>query len=265
MPADAELRLLRDLQVAINKNTDVLNKLPTPDEHRLISLGHREGSVRSLFDQMIQKATRGKIKLNPPPNDNLPDTATDQDIDNQELDAGLLGQQADDDSVTQGVKLTGDRMARVDQRLAANKDPGQVTQDIEKRIVVGITDMIKLAQQQQQQQGGGPPKPGDGSGPPKPGDQPGPQVAGGSGNKPGPHQEGGTQAAANSSMSDGGPPQVDPTGLVQNDPNKWGVIPPRNRAALQETSGEKPIGRYSDQVDEYYKTLSQQASKEANH
>jgi hypothetical protein len=262
MPSDAELRLLKDLQLQINKNTVKLSKLPTPDNQRLTSLGNREGDIRGLFDKMVQAATKGKLKLNPPPADDLSRDASDDDITDQEVQQDLLGDKSDSDSVVQSILTTGDRMARVNSRLAKNNDPGEVTQNIEKRITVGLDAMIKLAQQQQKQSGSGSPKPGEENGPPQPGDANGGQQT--ASNSPGQHKDShspSAQGAQNDSLSQGGAPELGEH-AVQDDSQMWGKLTPREQKARMETAADKVIERYKDQVDEYSKTLAQQESKQ---
>jgi hypothetical protein len=262
MPTDAELRLLKDLQLGINKNTMILDKMADKDNQRITALGTREGDIRGLFDKMVQGATKGKLKLNPPPADDLSRDASDDDITDQEVQQDLLGDKSDSDSVAQSILTTGDRMARVNSRLAKQNDPGEVTQNIEKRIVVGLDAMIKLAQQQQQQSGSGSGKPGEEGGPPQPGDANGGQqkVASGSG----PHQDShnpSAEGAQTDSLNPGGAPEQG-SHNVQDDAREWGSLTPRQQRERMETSTDKVIGRYKDQVDEYSKTLAQQESKQ---
>ncbi len=121
------------------------------------------------------------MKLGPEPDnrDQLPEEAKKEDIEDQELEKGLLNDTLTSDEVENSIKLAGDRMARSRQRLALNNDPGQVTQEIQKRIVTDLDKMIDLAQQQQasSQSKPGSGKPGDKPGPPKQGQ--GPQQASG--------------------------------------------------------------------------------------
>ncbi len=186
MPTEAELRLQKALQLAVNKNTVNLDKLNPKDDHKLLALGGRQGELRDVFSQLVQKASGTKLGPEPDNRDQLPEEARKEDVEDQELEKGLLNDTLTSDEVENSIKLAGDRMGRSRQRLVGN-DPGKVTQEIQRRIVLDLDKMIDLAQQQQasSQSKPGSGKPGQKPGPPKPAQ--GPQEASG---KPNPgHQE----------------------------------------------------------------------------
>ena len=127
MPTDVELRLLRDLQVAINNSTVKIAAEKDKDAHKLLALGGRQGEIRGVLDQLLQKSSQGKVKLDKEPDnkDQLPEEADKDQIEDQEFLKNLLDDNVGEDDVTKKIKLTGDRMARSRQRLAINDDPGR--------------------------------------------------------------------------------------------------------------------------------------------
>ncbi|HWE93478.1 MAG TPA: DUF4175 family protein [Tepidisphaeraceae bacterium] len=262
LPAEAELRLLKKNQTAVRTGTEEADKVAQKDKEQLLALGTRQGELRDLFDKLIQKATEGQNKLGPEPdpNEQLPEEANKEDIENQEIEQGLLNDKVTDDMAEKGLKLTGDRMARSRVRLAVKDDPGKVTQEIQKRIEIDIDELIKMAQQQQANSKPKPgSKPGQKNGPPQP--QPGPgqqQLAQGkSGQKPNP----GATPADKSSLAQAGDPNVDPNGNVKVKVEEWGSVTARERQAVQEGAHETVIGKYKGLVDDYYRSLAEQATK----
>ena len=210
---------------------------------------------------MIQKATDHQQKLGPPPDpkDQLPEETANakEDLDNKEMQDDLLNDKVSDKTVDTGERLTGDRMARSAQRLAGN-DPGAITQEIQKRIIIDIDSLIKMAQQQQSQSKPGKGKPGDQPGPPKPGEGQGQQqVAQGKG-KP---QTGGQQAAQDSSLNQANNLDPDLNAKIKETLDEWGRLTQRNRQAVQEGANEEVIGKYQKLIEDYYRSLAEQASK----
>ena len=134
-----------------------------------------------------------------------------------------------------------------------------MTQEIQRRIVIDIDALIKQAQQHQSQSqskpGSG--KPGDKTGPPKPGEGQGPQQAGKNPAKP---NQGGTEAARESALANGGEPNVDPNGNVKEAMKEWGGLTARDRQAVQEGASEQVIKKYQRLVEDYYRSLGEQSS-----
>jgi hypothetical protein len=272
MPTDIELRLLKDLQTAVNRNTKVVDgevqknkgKKDEKDGQKLLALGTRQGELRGLLDNLLKQASEGKITLGkePDPKDQLPEEADKNAIEDQEFIKDLVDNNLQADTVEKSIKLTGDRMARSRQRLALTNDPGEVTQEIQKRIVDGMDDLIKLAQQQQQQ-AQAQPKPGDKPGEkgqkPQPGQNQGPQEAG----KPqdGPHQEAGTTAAQASTLTPGSDPQTDTSRDLQSKLDEWGHITPRARDAVMEGRNEKSLSKYDQFIKDYYREVAKKAAE----
>jgi hypothetical protein len=263
MPGEAELRLLKALQQAVNNSTVKIDAVPDKDKQTLLSLGGRQGELRDLLDKMIQKATGNKVKLGPEPDnkDQLPEEAKKEDVEDQEFEKQLLQDKLTDDQTTNSVKLTGDRMARSRQRLALNNDPGKITQEIQKRIQVDLDNLIKLAQAQQSQSkpGQGQPKPGD-KPKPQPGQpQPGPQQVAKAGKE---HQEQGQQPAQESTLAQGGAPQVDLSQDIKEKMQEWGRLHPRDRDAVLEGATEKVNPKYQKLVEDYFKSLSEKGAQQ---
>jgi hypothetical protein len=262
MPSEAELRLLKALQQAVNNSTVKLNAEKEKDKPKLLALGGRQGELRDLLDKMMQKASNGKVKLGPEPDnkDQLPEEAKKDDVEDQEFVKQLLEDKLTDDQTSNSIKLTGDRMARSRQRLALNDDPGQVTQEIQKRIQIDLDNLIKLAQQQQAQMkpGQGQPQPGDKPKQPKPGEQPGPQQVAQKGKQ---HQENGKNPAQDSTLAQGGAPDVDLSQDIKEQMKQWGALHPRDREAVLEGASEKVNPKYQKLVEDYFKSLSEKAAQ----
>jgi hypothetical protein len=261
MPSGVELRLLRDLQQAVNKSTTKINAEEKKDAQKLLSLGGRQGEIRSLLDQLLQKATNKEVKLGPEPDnkDQLPEEASKDAVDDQELIKGLLDDNLQEDTVNKSMKLTGDRMARSRQRLALNNDPGKVTQEIQKRIVMDMDEMIKLAQKQQMQmQQQRQRQPGDKPGQPQPGQGEGQQQAGQQGQQ---NNKGGLNPAQDSTLTQGNDPQVDVSRDLKEKMAEWGGISKRDRQAVMEGANEKVFRKYEKFIDDYYREVAKKASE----
>ncbi|MFI5379891.1 MAG: hypothetical protein ACHRHE_11380 [Tepidisphaerales bacterium] len=256
LPSEAELRLEKELQMAVNKDTKVQNGLKNPDKAKLVRLGGRQGELRGLLDQLLQKASDGAVKLDPEPDpkDRLPEEADTAKIENQELDDWLKGAKSGDDQLTDDIKQAGQRMGRSRQRLALDHDPGKTTQLIQDRVLDNLDHLIQLAQAQQAQS--------------KPGSKPGQQK------KPGDQQNMGQQQTGQSQPNNSSnPAQQEAMGGSQNnntDPNKdiregaseWGSLTPRERQAIIEGTHEKSIGKYEKITRDYYEALGKKATQQ---
>lgn len=273
MPTEAELRLLKQFQEAVNKSTVAIDAAGKKDAQETLALGGRQGELRNLLDALIKQATEGKVDLGPEPDnkDQLPEEATEEDVDNEELDDELLGngvEEPEADAVVEKVKKAGARMARSRQRLALNNDPGKVTQIIQKRIVFDLDELIKESQRQSECKGGGqasgnkPGKPGA-KPQPKPDEQKGQQQA----RKPGekkPGQPQGQNRNPNESDPDnldGGPRDEDLSQDIRETAENWGKLFSRRREAIMEGGDVEPIRKYSQFIDDYKRSLSEKASE----
>ncbi|HEX8522029.1 MAG TPA: DUF4175 family protein, partial [Tepidisphaeraceae bacterium] len=263
LPAEAELRLLKELQQAVNKSTKVVAAQQKKEDRKVVALGDRQGDLRKLLDEIIQKSSQGQIKLPKEPDnkDQLPEEANKEDVDNQELDQELLGQKTDAERIEKNANLIGDRMARSRQRLALNKDPGKVTQVIQERIVI---DLDKLIEESRQQQASGTPQQQQNTNAQK---QAAPRATGvvvqnpkdGKGqSKP----NRGTTPAANSSAPGQTSTQTNLSQEIKESGAEWGRISPRLRDAVIEGSSEQIIEKYRKFVEDYYKGVSQQGTEQ---
>jgi len=257
LPSEVELRLLKAIQTSINKNTTNAGNLPKEkqDKVALVNLGNRQGKLRTLLDGLIKQATGGKegLKAEPDPKDKLPEEAGKEAIENQEMDQDLLGGDPNAQKESKQINRVGDRMARSRQRLALDNDPGKMTQEIQKRIVVDIDDMIKQAQQQQANSQS---KPGQGQQQQQAqGQQPGQQQ----GNQSQPNNA--QNAAQQSTVSGGGSREAQLSAKINETNKEWGNISPRLRQAVIEGSSEKVPEKYRKMVEDYYRGVSTGGNK----
>ena len=260
MPSEAELQLLKALQQAVNKSTKTIDDQKEKDKSKLLALGGRQGDLRGLLDKMIQKATQGKVKLPPEPDnrDQLPEEAKKGNVEDQELDNQLLNQKLADDQTENDIKLTGDRMARSRQRLALNNDPGKVTQEIQKRIALDLDKLIQQAQNQQAQMRPGQRQPGQQPGQqPQPGDQQRNQQRIAQG-----QQRGGQTPAQQSVLREGAAPTVDISKEIVENRKEWARLHPRERESVVEGENEKVNPKYLKLVEDYFKSLSEKATEQ---
>ena len=287
VPSEAELRLLKSLQESTNAATAEIAKAGHHEKSETMELGERQGDLRGLLDKLIQNASKGQTQLPPEPDnrDSLPEEKAavkagdnpDQvaeKIDDAELQGELIGpgakagpKKAADpehpeakpaDGGDHDLALVGGRMARARQRLSINDDPGAITQEIQKRILFNLDDLIEQARKKEAQQQNTPPKPGECDQPqqqakadpkaPKPA-QP----------KPGPKKEGGTAPAQTAAA--GGNPAERPGGadVARQEGRMWGQPSPRERQAVSETNGERVLDKYKTLVDDYYRSMSVRA------
>jgi hypothetical protein len=261
LPTEAELRLLQDLQKAVNKSTATIDALPTKDKVKLLSLGNRQGELRNLLDQTLQKASKGKIKLGAEPDnrDQLPEEAKAEDVDNQELEKNLLNDVPDEQKNDKEATLIGDRMARSRQRLALNDDPGKITQIIQQRIITDMDYLIDQARKQQaetrnsksksQQQQMAQAKPSEAACN-NPGQQPKPNTAA----KPAQQSRQPGAAQVNSDLSK----------EIRESAAEWGSVTPRMRDAVIEGSGENVVEEYRKFVEDYYRSVANQGAGQQN-
>jgi hypothetical protein len=263
LPSEAELRLLKELQIAINKSTKTISGEPAPDKPKLVSLGNRQGELRNLLDQLLQKASQGEVKLDPEPDpkDKLPEEASTAQIEDQELDEWLRGAKTGDDQLTDDVKLVGQRMGRSRQRLALDHDPGKTTQAIQDRIIQNMDHLIKLAQQQQAQQQQ---RPGQQQGQQqaqKPRPNPGAQAMNqGRPNQPRPNQS--ANPATNERVGGAGDNTADTSKDIMEKAAEWGRLTERERQAIIQGTNEKIIQKYKKLTDDYYEMISKKGSEQ---
>ena len=274
MPTETELRLLKGLQEVVNKNTKVVDGIGKKDDAQkrvMVDLGGRQGELRNLLDQLMQKSSEGKVKLGPEPDnrEQLPEEASREDVEDQEFEKFLredeVKEGAGAETVGNDVKLTGDRMARSRQRLALNNDPGEVTQTIQEKILADLDGLIELSRQQQMQQQSAQnnqqrrrqQQAQKQLGQQKLAQQEPQQQQG---NKPGQQGNKGGQNPAQASNPPGeGGRQVDASVELQEKFSEWGGLTERQREAILEGAGEKVIEKYRGLVDDYYRELGEKA------
>jgi len=271
LPTEAELKLLKDLQLVINDDTKFTDakqqQQKQQDKETLLSLGTRQGELRGLLDQVLQRASKGEIKLGPEPDklQQLPEEAAEEDVENQEMDKALLNDKADADKEEKQAMLVGDRMARSRQRLALNDDPGKVTQLIQSRIVRDLDDLIEQSREQQAQsrnsdnnQGKNP-----GQAMAKPNEQAAQPNNQGKGNP-----QIGVVSQPNSSdpaQRDLAPGQtarqLDLNKEIKETNREWGNISPRIRDAIIQQSDDQVLEEYRKLVEDYWQSLSAKKEK----
>jgi hypothetical protein len=248
---------LKRLQEAVNKATVTISQKSDNQDPALVGLGGRQGQLRDLLDQLLQKSSHGQTKLGPEPDpkDKLPEEASGEKIDDQELTQNLLQGDAtpDGDQVKNDVNLVGQRMGRSRQRLALSHDPGQVTQEIQKRILENLDALIDSSREQEAES-----KTPSGS-QPQQGAQPGDAEASSQAHNNNPngqksHNAGSTPASVSVAGHD-----VDTTGTPTTDitqsMKEWGNLSPRQRQAVIEANSEKPVQKFKEFIDEYYQAL----------
>ena len=144
-----------------------------------------------------------------------------------------------------------DRMHESAQRLDGS-DPGDVTQETQRRILLDLDTLIQLAQQQQSG--------GSSQGNPQPGQQrrPGQAQSGGQG-------QGGDTAATNEHAENGGTPDVAAGEMRNHDPATWGQLPPVDRDAISHGANEEYLSSYRDLIDRYYQSLAELAKSGGGH
>jgi hypothetical protein len=265
LPAEAELRLLKALQEAVNASTKRIDAVARDrrDAEQLEALGNRQGELRNLLDELLQSASQGRLKLGPEPDnlDQLPEEADPDAVSDQELMDDLLGGNPNADQLQQEVVRIGTRMSRSRQRLADNKDPGKVTQLIQEKILGDFDLLIKEAQQQQQQSKQQSQSQSQGQQQQRPQQQQG-QAPNQGQNQPGQSQPNqGQSPAQNSQAPGGGSNQADLSKPLQETSAEWGTISPRLRDAVLESKNEDIVGEYRRMIEQYYKAVATEATK----
>jgi hypothetical protein len=222
-----------------------------------MSVGNRQGDFRNLLDQMIQKNSGGQIKLRPEPDnkEQLPEEATKEQIEQQEIERALAGDSPDAEATEKEVHQLGDRMARSRQRLAMNNDPGKTTQTIQERIVKDFDALIEQARKQNAQSSGQP-KPGKGEQMVK--SQPGgkEQAQNVDKNAVVKKRQGGTTPKADSLSPGQSGIDSDLSQQIKQSAAEWGQVSPRTRNAVMEGADEKIIEKYRKYAEDYYRGVS---------
>jgi hypothetical protein len=263
LPTEAELRLEKALQQAVNRSTVTVSKSAGNQDPVLLALGDRQLQLRNVLDQLIQKASHGQSKLGPEPDpkNKLPEEANSESVDNDEMMQNLLKGDGSPtpDPEKDDLNLVGERMARSHQRLSLEKDPGPVTQDIQNRILQNLDALIDQARTQEAEQKQQP-KPQQSQQAQASQRQSGAAPQNNNPNGQQARSAGHTAAAVSVSghdVSTDGTPTTDITQSMK----EWGDLSPRQRAAVIEAGTEKPVQKFKEFIDEYYQALGNQQSK----
>lgn len=263
MPSEAELRLLKQFQLAVNRGTHAQAKADAPAKDVLAGLARRQGQLREQLGDLMSKASNGEFKLGPEPDKatKLPEE-TDAGIDQGDsLDKELLEGKPHGTNADAPASNVIDRMARVRQRLADSSDPGDVTQKIEQNVVRDLDTLIEAARKQQakgsSKQNSKSNKPNNDNGGPKPGDQANnqgpPQPPNPNAKSSGAKTEAGTEGGHGEGSSQGG--------ALTESRATWGAPTPRLRNAIVEGADDRPLEKYRALIDDYYRTLAEQNPK----
>jgi hypothetical protein len=175
-----------------------------------------------------------------------PDAA--RSVDNTDLVKKLTGETPAAAGPDQMLDEVVTRMGDVAKRLQ-DQDPGPITQETQRRIVVNLDTLIEMAKKQQQQ--GGSSKPG----PKKPGDKK--EQNPGSDSGKGPHKPGGESPAQESTLPGGGSDPAQSNGQdIHEKSTEWGNLPEKDRDLIINGVKEEPLAGYREQVQRYYKALA---------
>jgi len=168
-------------------------------------------------------------------------------VDTEDLIKKLTGQAKDDADPEKLLDEMMEKMTASAQRLH-DKDPGALTQETQRRIVMNLDSLIELVrqQQQQQQQQPGKPKPGE----EKQKNDPG---------KPQPsNQEGGNNAAQQEAMRSGNAKEFQGNGTNMTERGKeWRNLPDRDRDLIANSAKEDALPTYKEIVQRYYQALAE--------
>jgi hypothetical protein len=149
-----------------------------------------------------------------------------------------------------------DRMSDSQQRLS-KKDPGDITQETQRRILADLDVLIEYARQQQQN---GPSKPDPNQDPSK---GQGRQYSQGQGQQ---QNQGGSTAASDSFLPGGSPDTPRPgEDIHSHSPDEWGRLGARDRDLISHGANEQYLSSYKDMIDRYYQALAELGKNKNNH
>jgi len=223
-------------------------------------LDQQLGGDGQKSDDVKKQEDQSKTDAAPKPDD---DKATDRKpvapdmvspsaaraVDDMDLVNKLTGADNDKQDPNDTMKQMVDRMGQSQSRLSNNEDPGAITQETQKRILTDLDVMIEYARKQQQSS-----KPN-----PNSKQQPGDKRKMSSGQQQGPHEEGGNQAATDSSLPRGPISAAQSNGedMHQKGPQEWGNLPPRDRDLISNGANEQYLPSYKEMIDRYYQALAE--------
>ena len=265
LPAEAELRLLKGLQSAVNDATAEMNEAAPRDEAAVRALGGRQGEMRQLLAELLEKSSEGKIALGPEPDprDKPPEDAGNDQPADDALMKDLLAGDAGNDADARQAQRVGHRMGRARQRLATDLDPGQTTQLIQKRILDDMDVLIEQSRRQQAQARNSDQQQGEQSEAqtkrqPRPGEQ---QAQADNQGGQQQQQQGTNPAEQSANAGGGGGRDREKAGDIKETLREWGGLSPRQRDAVIEGSSETVIEAYKRLVEDYYKSLATKATE----
>lgn len=171
-------------------------------------------------------------------------------VDSEDLVRKLTGENGDnsgaagpDSMLTEVVERMADSAKRLQEQ-----DPGAITQETQRRIILNLDSLIALAQKQQQGGGGGGSKP-------RPGDKR--QQNPGNNSGKGPHNPGGSNPATESQLPGGSSDPAQSNGQdIHEKSQEWGHLPERDRDLIINGVKEEPLPAYRQAVQQYYKALA---------
>ena len=173
-----------------------------------------------------------------------PDAA--KKVDDQELIKQLTkpgGEKPNPQQAAEQMKSMLDRMGQSQHKLSDEKDPGEVTQETQHRIVMDLDTLIELAKQMQSSGSG------SSSGPPQDGQQR--QQSQNNGG------QGGNVANTSERLPPGGSADAATGDMRDHDPATWGSLPPRDRDQISHGANEEYLPAYKDLIDRYYQALAE--------
>ncbi len=204
-------------------------------------LGGAAGPGAPVAPSPPQKAPDG-----PAPGPALVDPDAARVVDDMDLLKKLTGGAADEQKnqtgAAQQLQDMVSRMGESEQRLGKS-DPGTVTQETQRRIVVDLDALIEIARKQSSSKGQSK-QPGQG--------QQRQQTQTGRG-------QGGATAATSEQLRDGGydPAASNGQDMHQKSPAEWGNLPDRDRDLLAHGSNEQYLPAYKALIDRYYQALAE--------
>ncbi len=208
----------------------------------------------SLLDQMLNKAEKKQAAHKPAPGTPAASGAGKvvpayrpgavNKVDKKELIKKLTRQQNFGQSPQGQMQEMLARMHTSARRLGIAK-AGPQTQEIQRRIVLSLNQLIKMAERNQSGQGSGQGKKRQ-SGPKKMSQGPA---------QPG-NSSGGSHAAKNHPMPTGGNEAAQKNGRLTSQKRNWGNLPPKARQLIANGIQEQPLPQYKNWIDDYYKALA---------
>lgn len=165
-------------------------------------------------------------------------------VDQKELIKKLTRQQNYGQSPQGQMKEMLARMHTSARRLGLTK-AGPQTQEIQRRIVLSLNELIKMAERNQSGQGSGQGKKR----------QSGPKQMNQGPSQPG-NSSGGSHAAKNHSMPTGPVESAQKNGRLFTQKRNWGNLPPKARQLIANGIQEQPLPQYKNWIDQYYRALA---------